>query len=105
MGRGRHHDHALSGEWADYRDCHVKPDLVLVFTDGVRAMPCASEENGGPCRRPPAAWPARRVTSSPDHSPVRGPGKPPSLPPLRVADVLDMIVRVTVPILYLDLGF
>ena len=78
MGRGRHHDHALSGEWADYRDCHVKPDLVLVFTDGVRAMPCASEENGGPCRRPPAAWPARRVTSSPDHSPVRGPGKPPS---------------------------
>ena len=30
MGRGRHHDHALSGEWADYRDCHVKPDLVLV---------------------------------------------------------------------------
>ena len=33
MGRGRHHGHALSGEWADYRDCHVKPDLVLVFTD------------------------------------------------------------------------
>ena len=31
MGRGRHHDHALSGEWADYRDCHVKPDLVLEF--------------------------------------------------------------------------
>ena len=25
----RHHDHALSGEWADHRDCHVKPDLVL----------------------------------------------------------------------------
>ena len=38
MGRCRHHDHALSGEWADYRDCHVKPDLVLEFTDGVRAM-------------------------------------------------------------------
>ena len=53
MGRGRHHDHALSGEWADYRDCHVKPDLVLVFTDGVRAMPCASEENGWPCRGRP----------------------------------------------------
>ena len=105
MGRGRHHGHALSGEWADYRDCHVKPDLVLVFTDSVRAMRCASEENGGPCRRP-AAWPARRVTSSPDHSPARGPGKPSSsLSPLRVANVLDMIVRVTVPILYLDLGW
>ena len=24
-------DHALSGEWSDYRDCHVKPDLVLVY--------------------------------------------------------------------------
>ena len=24
-------DHALSGEWADMRDCHVKPDLVLIY--------------------------------------------------------------------------
>lgn len=23
-------DHALSGEWADHRDCHVRPDLVLI---------------------------------------------------------------------------
>ncbi|MCY4440396.1 MAG: type II toxin-antitoxin system YafQ family toxin [Deltaproteobacteria bacterium] len=22
----RHRDHALTGEWKDYRDCHVKPD-------------------------------------------------------------------------------
>ena len=27
----RRHDHALSGEWADHRDCHVKPDLVLIY--------------------------------------------------------------------------
>ena len=27
----RHHDHALSGEWEDYRDCHVKPDLLLIY--------------------------------------------------------------------------
>ena len=27
----RHHDHPLSGEWTDYRDCHVKPDLVLIY--------------------------------------------------------------------------
>ena len=25
------YDHALSGEWADHRDCHVKPDLVLIY--------------------------------------------------------------------------
>ena len=26
-----HHDHALSGNWSRYRDCHLKPDLVLVY--------------------------------------------------------------------------
>ncbi|NDE90595.1 MAG: type II toxin-antitoxin system YafQ family toxin [Alphaproteobacteria bacterium] len=24
-------DHALTGEWNDYRDCHLKPDLVLIY--------------------------------------------------------------------------
>jgi mRNA interferase YafQ len=24
-------DHALIGEWADYRECHVKPDLLLIY--------------------------------------------------------------------------
>jgi len=24
-------DHALRGEWKDFRDCHVKPDLVLIY--------------------------------------------------------------------------
>lgn len=24
-------DHPLNGEWADCRDCHVKPDLVLIY--------------------------------------------------------------------------
>ena len=27
----RHRDHALTGDWADHRDCHVKPDLVLIY--------------------------------------------------------------------------
>ena len=27
----RHHDHALSGNWNDHRDCHVKPDLLLIY--------------------------------------------------------------------------
>lgn len=25
------HDHALTGEWSDHRDCHIKPDLVLIY--------------------------------------------------------------------------
>jgi mRNA interferase YafQ len=24
-------DHPLSGDWAGYRDCHIKPDLVLIY--------------------------------------------------------------------------
>jgi mRNA interferase YafQ len=24
-------DHALTGEWRDHRDCHVRPDLVLIY--------------------------------------------------------------------------
>lgn len=27
----RHVDHGLTGQWADCRDCHVKPDLVLIY--------------------------------------------------------------------------
>jgi mRNA interferase YafQ len=27
----RHFDHALTGEWSDHRDCHVRPDLVLIY--------------------------------------------------------------------------
>ena len=24
-------DHPLSGDWNGYRDCHLKPDLVLIY--------------------------------------------------------------------------
>ena len=24
-------DHPLSGDWADHRDCHIKPDLILIY--------------------------------------------------------------------------
>ncbi|MGA3263078.1 MAG: type II toxin-antitoxin system YafQ family toxin [Terracidiphilus sp.] len=24
-------DHQLTGEWTDHRDCHIKPDLVLIY--------------------------------------------------------------------------
>ena len=27
----RHRDHPLSGDWAGYRECHIKPDLLLVY--------------------------------------------------------------------------
>ncbi len=27
----KHRDHSLSGDWVDHRDCHIKPDLVLIY--------------------------------------------------------------------------
>ncbi len=24
-------DHALTGQWRNFRDCHIKPDLVLIY--------------------------------------------------------------------------
>lgn len=24
-------DHALTGTWKDHRDCHIKPDLILIY--------------------------------------------------------------------------
>lgn len=29
--RPRHRDHELSGDWSGYRECHVKPDLLLIY--------------------------------------------------------------------------
>ena len=26
-----HCDHALTGDWKNHRDCHIKPDLVLIY--------------------------------------------------------------------------
>lgn len=27
----RYRDHALSGNWKGYRECHLKPDLLLIY--------------------------------------------------------------------------
>jgi len=27
----RNFDHALTGDWNDHRDCHIRPDLVLIY--------------------------------------------------------------------------
>jgi mRNA interferase YafQ len=27
----RYRDHTLTGDWQDHRDCHIKPDLVLIY--------------------------------------------------------------------------
>jgi mRNA interferase YafQ len=28
---GRYFDHPLGGEWSDHRDCHIRPDLILIY--------------------------------------------------------------------------
>lgn len=27
----KYQDHPLQGEWKGFRDCHIKPDLVLIY--------------------------------------------------------------------------
>jgi mRNA interferase YafQ len=27
----RYFDHSLSGDWSGFRDCHIRPDLVLIY--------------------------------------------------------------------------
>ena len=47
----RHHGHALSGEWGDHRDCHLKPDLLLIYqksgTDILRLVRLGSHSELG----------------------------------------------------------
>jgi len=28
----RNRDHTLSGNWQGYRECHIKPDLLLIYS-------------------------------------------------------------------------
>jgi mRNA interferase YafQ len=28
----RHRDHALTGDWRDHRDCHIKPERTLIYS-------------------------------------------------------------------------
>ena len=27
----KHKDHPLSGNWKDYRECHIEPDWILIY--------------------------------------------------------------------------
>lgn len=47
----RHHDHDLTGEWKDFRDCHIKPDLVMIYLrvepDSIRLVRLGSHSELG----------------------------------------------------------
>ena len=34
-------DHPLKGEWKGFRDCHIKPDLVLIYAKSEGALSLA----------------------------------------------------------------
>jgi mRNA interferase YafQ len=36
----RYSDHPLRGEWTGFRDCHIRPDLVLIYakSEGVLSL-------------------------------------------------------------------
>lgn len=29
----RNFDHPLAGDWSDHRDCHIRPDLILILPE------------------------------------------------------------------------
>ena len=34
----KNRDHGLSGEWAGYRECHIKPDLLIYCKPGTDTL-------------------------------------------------------------------
>jgi mRNA interferase YafQ len=47
----KYRDHPLSGEWSGFRDCHIKPDLVMIYekpdADTLRLVRLASHSELG----------------------------------------------------------
>lgn len=45
----KHRDHELSGNWVDHRECHIKPDLLLIYQkpdeDTLRLVRLGSHSN------------------------------------------------------------
>jgi len=37
----KHVDHPLTGNWSGFRDCHIKPDLVLIYRISDRQLELA----------------------------------------------------------------
>ncbi|MDO5056857.1 MAG: type II toxin-antitoxin system YafQ family toxin [Lautropia sp.] len=34
----KYRDHALTGNWQGFRDCHIQPDLVLIYRQTERSL-------------------------------------------------------------------
>jgi mRNA interferase YafQ len=47
----RYRDHGLVGNWKDHRDCHIKPDLILIYrvqdTDALQLVRLGSHSELG----------------------------------------------------------
>ena len=55
----QYRDHALTGEWQTFRDCHIKPDLVLIYQNRTARF---------------CSWCASARIANPDCRPRRAPG-------------------------------
>ena len=42
----KYSDHLLSGDWAGFRECHIKPDLLLIYSNAGDAAGLASSASG-----------------------------------------------------------
>lgn len=69
----RYQDHPLTGQWKDFRDCHLRPDLVLIYRKfrqdvlqlvrrGLTAsLACKQQGSTGPKRVSQRAWYVRAL--------------------------------------------
>ena len=37
----KYRDHELSGNWSNFRECHIKPDLLLIYKTNVSELQLA----------------------------------------------------------------
>jgi mRNA interferase YafQ len=51
----RFRDHALAGEWKGYRDCHIRPDLVLIYASRMISISSRSGPSTPRCRFAPVS--------------------------------------------------
>jgi mRNA interferase YafQ len=48
----RQRDHALSGNYAGHRECHIEPDWLLIYQVGTRALRVFDDSRGAEVETP-----------------------------------------------------
>ena len=64
----KHKDHALSGDWKGWRDCHVEPDWLLIYREEAGKLELGRTGTHADLLNDRPAAPARPTEASRPHS-------------------------------------